>query len=518
MMNPALHLGVQLGLLLQAGIVVSPPSGAIRIRHEARYHLAFPKGTLLGPAFDLATLIRLGTVVTPSLSPLRRIRHLASWDVPLQARCTTPYGDLRRHGIRISLPYGDLQQNRVRIDVGYGDLAVQRRRCASPYWLTEPLAVRHALAWAVTDVDPAGARHALAWSLLADARLQSVANTPVLDWAGQTIRIVSAMLSCDEESPVWIARIEVAELADFAAIVIGDDLRLTLGLEVFGLVVDGKALARELGSVRCELTAVSPLARLDAPFAGTLRRYEAGAIAAATAVADLIGAVHWQLPNWIIPAGRLYLDNVTPLAAARNLVAAIGGIIESRPDGSVVCRRRHPVCIPDYGTATVVHGLFDTEVLAVSAQIAPARGFDRVTVANEEGALAPSDDRIEFVPDTDDPRRGTVHAWLGTSRAVVLTHTGHPATVITALGEVARTETEVVEFIEGRGSTGYPVTTIASTTWQHVDLGSVTANGRDLVADTPGYSLLNLTYITTSLDWQVHLDHEEEVQFVLVDA
>lgn len=517
-MSIPLQLGFQLGLLLYSGIVVSAPSGAIRVRHEARYHLAFPKGTLLGPAFDLATLIHLGTVVTPALSPLRRIRHQALWDVPLQGRCSSPYGDLRQYGVRATLPYGDLHQHRVRVTLGYGDLATQRQRCASPYWLTAPAVACHASAWAVTSVDPAGARHALSWSLLADARLQSVANTPVLDWAGQTIRIVSATLSCDEESPVWIARIEVAELADFAVIGIGDDIRLTLGLEVFVLAVDGKALSRELGNVRCELTAVSPLARLDAPFVGTLQRYEAGAIAAATAVAGLVGTVDWQLPNWIVPAGRLYLDNVTPLAAARNIVAAIGGIVESRPDGSVLCRRRHPVSIPDYGTANVDHGLFDSDVLSVSAQIAPARGFDRVTVANEEGELAASDDRIEFVPDDDDPRRGRVHAWLGTPRAVVLTHTGHPATVITALGEVARTETEVVEFIEGRGSTSYPVATISSAIWRHVDLGNVTASGRDLVADAPGYSLLNLTYLTMSLDWRVHLDHEEEVQFVLVDA
>ena len=54
-------------------------------------------------------------------------------------------------------------------------------------------------------------------------------------------------------------------------------------------------------------------------------------------------------------AGRLMLEGATPLAAARNVVAAIGGIVESNPDGSVVCRRRHPVSIPQYGAATVAH-------------------------------------------------------------------------------------------------------------------------------------------------------------------
>jgi hypothetical protein len=122
-------------------------------------------------------------------------------------------------------------------------------------------------------------------------------------------------------------------------------------------VVDGKTLSRESQtSQRCELTAISPLALLDAPFAATIRYYQPGALSARSAVVEfLIGNVDWQLPDWIIPAGRLMMEGVTPLAAARSVVAAIGGIVESNPDGTVVCRRRHPVSIPDYGQAPVAH-------------------------------------------------------------------------------------------------------------------------------------------------------------------
>jgi hypothetical protein len=267
-----------------------------------------------------------------------------------------------------------------------------------------------------------------------------------------------------------------------------------------------------------ELTAVSPVALLDAPFAGTIRYYEAGAIAASSAVEFLIGPVDWQLPDWIIPAGRLMLENVTPLAAARNIVAAIGGIVESNPDGSVVCRRRHPVSIPNYGTAMVAHSLFDSDVLSARSQIAPSRGYNRVTIANEDGASGSSSDRIEFVADPDDATQGVVRAYLTTARAVLLTHTGHAATVIESLGEVTRSETETVEFLEGRAKVRYPVTALVSAVWQHADLGSVTADGENLTAAISGYSLSVITYTTTSLDWRVALNVDEEVQFVLVDA
>ena len=473
--------------------------------------------------------------------------HQATYGLRLEGNHRAPYGDLRlhrRHMVmsfgdarlyrqRFSMPYGGTRLHRVRVTLPYGEVALLRGRHIAPYselgtcrkamrfsyWLTQAVAARHVIGYDVTDVNPVAKRLTTSWSLLADQHLQAVMNTPELVWQHRTIRILQATLSCDEGSPVWIATVEVAQVADFAAITIGDPITLVLGLETFELVVDGKTLSRESQtSQRCELTAISPLALLDAPFAATTRYYQPGAVSACTAVEGLIGNVDWQLPDWTIPAGRLLMEGVTPLAAARSVVAAIGGIIESNPDGTVVCRRRHPVSIPDYGQAPVAHQLFDADVLASRAQIAPARGYNRVTLANEDGANGSSADRIEHVADANDANQGTVRAYLATMRPVLLTHTGHPATAIAALGEVTRSESEVVEFIEGRASTRYPVTAITYATWQHTDLGAVTADGQALVAAVPGYSLLDLTYTTTTFDWRITLATAEEVQFILVDA
>ncbi len=86
------------------------------------------------------------------------------------------------------------------------------------------------------------------------------------------------------------------------------------------------------------------------------------------------------------------------------------------------------------------------------------------------------------------------------------------------LGAVTRTESETVEVIDGQASTRYPETANEDTARQHTGLGDVTASGQTLAAATSGYSLLRITYTTTSLDWRVALPIDEEVQFVLVDA
>lgn len=503
------------------------------LRHRLPYGLRL-EGTSRVPYADMR-LHRL-----PASWPYgdaRRIllRHLARYEDAAQlcARNIVPYADIpqtsARHLVRYGdmpllrarhrAPYRDVAQVRARHLMPYADLGSCRRTMRFPYWLTRQVSAAHALVYAVTDVNPVARRFAAPWSLLDDTRLQAVANTPELVWNGQTVRIVQATLSCDEDSPVWIAQVEVAELADFAAIAIGDAITLALGLETFVLVVDGKTLSRESeAEQRCELTAASKAALLEAPFAGTMRFYRPEAVSARVAVEALVGPVSWLLPDWIVPAGRLMLEGVTPLSAARNLVGAIGGIVESNPDSSLVCRRRHPVSIPQYGTAAVAHSLFDSDVLSARAQVAPSRGYNRVTIANEDGAAGGSADQLEYMSDASDANRGTVRAYLAANRPVLLAHTGHAATTVESLGEVTRSETETVEFVEGRASVRYPVTAILDAIWRHTDLGAVAADGRNLVAATAGYSLLAVTYTTTSLNWRVALTLDEEVQFVLVDS
>lgn len=480
-------IGFSLSLTLGAGLYADSGPAVVKGRFQAAWG---------------RTEVFVANTTPWDIARARAWRHAGSWSIRFAHRLRATYGLRVERGCRH--PYGAMRVHRVVM--------------AAAYWITQTVAARHALGYDVADVDPVASRLAASWSLLADARLQAVVNTPELFWQGRAVRILEATLSCDEDSPVWLARITVADLSAFAQMGIGDAIRVVLGQEAFALVIDGKTLSRpDVADRRMDITAVSPVALLDAPFAGDIY-YSAPDRAAARAIVEsLIGPVDWRLPDWIIPAGRLSIYGATPLAAVRAIISAIGGLIESQPDGSILCRRRHPVSIPQYGQAGIDHSLFDADVIAVEARIAPSRGFNRVTIANEDGGAASSADRIEFVRDPDDPYRGTVRAWLARPRPVTLAHTGHADTVIARLGETTRIETETVEFIEGRASARYPVAGITRLVWQRADLGSVIASGANLESTTPGYSLARITYTTTSLDWRVALQADEEVQFVLLD-
>ena len=136
--------------------------------------------------------------------------HQIGYGMRLESQQHCAYSDMRMHRRRGVVGYGDMARVRVRHRSPYSDLGRVRRAFRAGYWLTQSLAASHGLGYAITDVDPVFSRQTASWSLLDDTRLQAVVNSPELIWQEQRIRIVQAMLSCDEGSPVWIARIEIA--------------------------------------------------------------------------------------------------------------------------------------------------------------------------------------------------------------------------------------------------------------------------------------------------------------------
>ena len=380
----------------------------------------------------------------------------------------------------------------------------------------------HAASWGLASRPAARADLQGRWALLEALHLLSIDNVPEVVWQGQAVPIHAARLSADEDSPVWIAEeIVVADQALWGEIQLGDQIQFSIAHESWTLRVDGKGMSRpQVGELRLALSAVSPLAWLDAPYAAaiTLDNSE-GPVSARATVAALVAAVgtlRWDLDDWLIPAGALAMSETTPLQAAREIVAALGGLLESDPDGTPVARPRHPVTVPDYAVATPDHAILDADLFAFQVSAAPSSGFNRVVISNEDLSGTDVNDRLEYLDEDANRYDGEMRAWPHPWRPVTLGHTGHPETEIEALGARSHSHTELVEFVAGRGRTEYPVQAITGLTWQHADLGAVSAEGTALIAANAGQSLAWVTYTSLSLDWRVALARDEAVQFVLI--
>jgi len=449
------------------------------------------------------------------------IGHHLRYSIALATQHRTPYGlhgaasqHRARYSLRLATQHRTPWADALR-------LATQHR---APWHLLTSAASTMRAVYSITSINPVAAQYRTPYALLDDAWIQTVANTPVLRHAGRTLAIAKAQLSSDEQSPFWLAAFSLATPQDHAGIAIGDRVDIDFGADTFALVVDGKTISRaSAANATYSISAISALALLDAPYAELIDYARSADTLASTAVAELIGPVTWALPDWPIPAAALQISGATPLAAARSIVSAIGGLIESTPAGAVVCRARHPVSVPDYASTPPAHTLPDSAIITASARMAPLKGYNRITVANTLDASATgSSDVLEYVADPDSTTTGTVRARLGFARAVLLVHSGHPDTVITAQGSVTRSESELVEFVAGQSNTSYPADSISGCVWQHVDLGALAIDSADrtaLVAGTSGYSLAQLSYLTTAMQWRVALPTPSEtVQFILIDA
>ncbi len=438
-------------------------------------------------------------------------QHATGWGDALRQAHETPWGDALRQAHIAEWVF--LQPNAAGHATGWADMQPLAAGHQVAWALLAAHAVTNQADWAINTTNPRARNHRAAWSMPMAAHLRAVENTPTLTHAGRTIGMHAASLSCDENSPVWLARLVLESVADYAAISVGDPIALALGAEAFAFVVDGKALSRP--GPDTEITAMSPACLHDAPFAEQIDIDWHGS--AQALVESLVGPVEWHLPDWIIPTGQAVFASATSLQIVRAVVDAIGGLVESAPDGTIICRRRHPINIPDYAIATPDHTLTDGDILGMSATIAPVRNFDRVTISNDTWGEAQAS-RSEYLADENSQSSGTIRVWPAAGKTVDLVHTGNPATTLQALGPVVRSNTEVIEFISGLGTTQFPVTSITTATWQRANLGSVAASGAQLSSSIPGYSLLALTYTTTAHEWRVALEEDEAVQFILMES
>jgi hypothetical protein len=367
--------------------------------------------------------------------------------------------------------------------------------------------------------DPLRSTFSAGYSLPSGA-IQNVEGVPALTANGRAVRVARASLSADEGGANWITAAELVDASDFVAFSVGDPFTLTIGPETWQFIVDGKSEDRSVGGHAFTLSGVSPLALLDSPFAARRAFSWSAPTLARQVVEEALGAaVVWSLPDWPIPADLLTFSDATPLGVARAIVDAIGGRIESAPDGSVNCRPTYPVDVPDYATATPAHVFKEGDVFSVSERLSPSEGVNRLVISNETGSDSSDLAAIplEYVP--INPLGGIVRAEIRPPRDLLLATSAAVGTVSTTpRGVVTRTEVEVIEMVEGLGATRYPVDGIVSTTWQATDLGAVTADGRRVYSDTPGYSLLEIKYTTWATEWVVASTLSQDVLFYLVES
>jgi hypothetical protein len=239
-------------------------------------------------------------------------------------------------------------------------------------------------------------------------------------------------------------------------------------------------------------------------------------MARATVERILVQPVDWQIPDWRLPTDAAELE-ATPLELAQQIIGAVGGVLESLPDGSLLARRTDPISIPDYPLATAIP-LTDRDLYAHSASIDNPVIANRFVITSGAAGSNQNEIQIEATQDENNPHHYTIRAYPMPWRPVSLVHTGDVSTAIGARIETTLANDELIAITKGEGSLKYPAHSIDATRFQYADLGAITQpDAKSIKTATAEYSLLSIQYQARAWEWEAVNPRTEDIQFLAVE-
>ncbi|MBF0272802.1 MAG: discoidin domain-containing protein [Magnetococcales bacterium] len=325
---------------------------------------------------------------------------------------------------------------------------------------------------------------------------------PAVAWNDITLALVRGTLSWSPDRVAWVAHLVVADDAVFGAAQADQPLDLTWGETRFRLFVAHKGLIRTgPGHTERIITALGLPARHESPHALPLTRSWDQPVWARDAVEQALNAaVIWKLPSWRLPAGRLQVRESPPMEVARRVAQAVGGVVRSRPDGTVVLEPLYPRPVPEWEQDPPDHILTDaTDLLESRHEGSFGTGINRITVREQTPELQSPGLWLEIDPAIDTRNR---FAPDQTVRLVTLASPGVALREVTgSTGRwmpdepIWRTRSETLHFSgSNRAVLPRPVTRIDQVEWLGNDLGELTLerDARTVTATRAGVALARL--------------------------
>ncbi len=315
--------------------------------------------------------------------------------------------------------------------------------------------------------------------------------------------------------------LELPSQAAWAQFRHGDVVTVTVGSMEYALICtlpSRDRIHRAHGTPAYRVECASPAVQLGHGYAATV---EGGLTGFASEIAAQLAPgffLDWQIVDEYYRPGVLIAAGEYPIEIISNLAAAVGGVIQSQPDGSLKAVPRYTVTVPGRAAYTPDYTLSDAEdVYSAGESLDLRAGYNKYAVSNQATAADTLRQEEEAISKSLKEIRVYQTPWDGTAQ---LSHTGGDWITITPMGiEGREIEEEIVEFVDGEGQTQYPIYSWSDIEWRANNLGTITFNeDGSLTATVPGDSLLAITYKTKCKLFEVRDAETEQVQLIAEDA
>lgn len=336
---------------------------------------------------------------------------------------------------------------------------------------------------------------------------------------GEAIPLLSGSIVADEGSYGWVGTFEVEHIADLRRFVASSLFSLTIGTDTYVLMVDAKTTSRtDYIVTTATLKAISPSVTLAAPRAALLTKTWGVSMMSHDLITELCAGypVQIQILNWSIPAYRFGVSRTSPMDAIKQIASAVGGVVDTLPDGTLRVRPSFPVPTNQwsYGTSDLSLSEED-DLFSMTEEDNPIRVFDKFRVLDNQ-AISGSD-RLEYLELT--ATTGQVRAYPSPWRTDVVLGTSSPSVMIQNFTIETRDEEETIEIYNGEGNVRFPVLSVNSIQWLGTNLLGVVAGGDSTKVTsthlTDKFSLLTISYKTRCLVFPVSGPVGHKAQFLL---
>lgn len=118
---------------------------------------------------------------------------------------------------------------------------------------------------------------------------------------------------------------------------------------------------------------------------------------------------------------------------------------------------------------------------------------------------------------------GTLKAYVMPWRPVEVKHTGGAVVFLGPQVLETRTETALVEIVDGKASLQYPAVSITWVVWKSDPLGTLSVDPRTMEVTASdkttnyGYGLAEITYVVECYTYRVQFPVGNVAQFILID-
>ena len=413
--------------------------------------------------------------------------------------------------------------------------------------------------YSVLDVDRVSKSSSLQYLSVLATGVEVIPVEPIIIIGSELVYVSDMTVSADEGNFTYSCEASLVNYADFPKFLANTPFQVNIQGEVYEFVVDSRSLDRkEVAAPRATIRGLSKTSLLTGAKSKQIigitidTPMTASGIANALLYDPLINRsgyipdpadLKWEILDWGLPAYRFGVENQYPLDSVKLLAEAVGGVVESTPEGDIRVRYKHPVAVPEYSDAKTDHFILDTDdILSIQERHSPNKKTDSIYVKTfQDIGVA---DTIEFFDvatvggdlgnfDNGNPAYsgGFVRVFPAIWRDTVELYTTNGTVELEYMGiENWRPDEaispyfgwETIEITRSQGSTKYPIHAISTYGYLTEPAGSIIVQDYSKTfytsSPTVRFSMVKLKYTTRCHLWKLRAPGGTRLQLCVRDT